>query len=110
MGMVVDTETRKPLLGGGGGGLSGPAMHPVAVRAVHDVRSALGAVPIIGVGGVAAAEQAVEFLLAGASAVQVGTAIFADPRSPERVRDGLLRWCSDHGVQRVTDLIGGMHA
>ena len=110
MGMVVDTESRRPLLGGGGGGVSGPAMHPVAVRAVHDVRAALGEVPIIGVGGVAAAEQAVEFLLAGASAVQIGTAIFADPRSPERVRDGLLRWCDDHGVGRVTELIGAMHA
>lgn len=109
MGMVIDTENRRPLLGGGGGGVSGPAMHPVAVRAVYETRAALGDVPIIGVGGVASGDHAVEFLLAGASAVQVGTATFADPRSPERVRDDLLRWCRRHGTTNVADLIGDAH-
>ena len=82
MGMVIDVERRRPVLGAGGGGLSGPAMHPVAVRAVHDVHRALPDLPIVGVGGVVDAPTAVELLLAGASAVQVGTATFADPRAP----------------------------
>ncbi|MEM7288714.1 MAG: dihydroorotate dehydrogenase [Actinomycetota bacterium] len=109
MGLVIDTDSRRPLLGGGGGGVSGPAMHPVALRAVYETRGALGDVPIIGVGGVASADQAVEFLLAGAAAVQVGTATFADPRSTERVRDGLLRWCRRNGVGDITELIGAAH-
>jgi dihydroorotate dehydrogenase (NAD+) catalytic subunit len=110
MGMAVDPETRRPRLGAGGGGLSGPAIHPVAVRAVYETRAAFPDAAIVGVGGVATAEDAVELLLAGADAVQVGTAIFADPRAPERVRSGLERWCRDHGVTRVVDLIGGAHA
>ncbi len=80
LGMAFDPATGRPALGAGGGGLSGPAIHPVAVRAVHDVSAALPGLPIIGVGGVAAAWDAVELVLAGASAVQVGTATFADPR------------------------------
>ena len=76
------SSTRRPALGGGGGGLSGPAIHPVAVRAVHDVHAALPDLPIVGVGGVATGDDAVELLLAGASAVQVGTATFADPQAP----------------------------
>lgn len=109
MGMVIDLRTRRPLLGGGGGGLSGPAMHPVAVRAVFDVHAAFEDLPIVGVGGVASAQQAIEFLLAGASAVQVGTANFADPRSTARILRGVAAWCDAHGVPRVTDLIGTAH-
>jgi dihydroorotate dehydrogenase (NAD+) catalytic subunit len=110
LGMVIDTEARRPLLGGGGGGLSGPAIHPVAVRAVYDVRAALPSLPIVGVGGVARGADAVELMLAGASAVQVGTASFADPRSVARVRDELEDWCRAHGVGAVRELIGGAHA
>ncbi len=106
MGMVIDTETRRPVLGGRSGGLSGPAIHPVAVRAVHDVHAALPHVPIVGVGGVATALDAVELMLAGASAVQVGTATFADPRSVITVLDGLETWCVDHGVARIASLSG----
>lgn len=109
MGMVIDTETRSPVLGGGGGGLSGPAIHPVAVRAVYDVHEALEGLPIVGVGGVVSADQAIEFLLAGATAVQVGTASFADPRSTEKVLAGLGRWCKSHGVNQISDLIGAAH-
>jgi dihydroorotate dehydrogenase (NAD+) catalytic subunit len=109
LGMVIDVETRRPRLGGGGGGLSGPAIHPVAVRTVYEVHAALPGLPIVGVGGVATAEDAVELLLAGASAVQVGTASFADPRSVVRVLDGLESWCRRHGVRRVQELIGGAH-
>ena len=106
MGMAIDPETRRPRLGGGGGGLSGPAIRPVAVRAVYDVRSAFPDAAVVGVGGVAAGEHAVELLLAGASAVQVGTATFADPRAPARILGQLERWCRRHRVARVADLVG----
>ena len=109
LGMVIDTESRRPLLGAGRGGLSGPAIRPVAVRAVFDTREALPEVPIIGVGGVASAEDAVEFLLAGASAVQVGTATFADPRAPARILRDLGRWCDRRGVAALDELIGVAH-
>jgi dihydroorotate dehydrogenase (NAD+) catalytic subunit len=109
LGMAIDPETRRPRLGGGGGGLSGPAIHPVAVRAVHDVHRDLPDLPIVGVGGVARGVDAVELLLAGASAVQVGTASFADPRSVERVREELEQWCRAHGVGAVRELIGDAH-
>jgi dihydroorotate dehydrogenase (NAD+) catalytic subunit len=109
LGMAIDPETRRPRLGGGGGGLSGPAVHPVAVRAVYDVHRALPELPIVGVGGVATGADAVELMLAGASAVQIGTASFADPRSTERVRDELEGWCRTHGVRAVRELIGGAH-
>ena len=106
MGMAIDVETRRPRLGAGGGGLSGPAIRPVAVRAVHDVCSAFPSVAVVGVGGVATGAHAVELLLAGASAVQVGTATFADPRATVRVLAELERWCGRHNVARVADLVG----
>lgn len=109
MGMVIDVDTRRPVLGAGGGGLSGPAIHPVTVRTVYDVHAALPDLPIVGVGGVADGRTAVELLLAGASAVQVGTASFADPRSVATVLEGVETWCSRAGVTRVRDLIGGAH-
>ena len=109
LGMVIDVERREPLLGGRGGGLSGPAIHPVAVRAVHDVRAAHPDITIVGVGGVANGVDAIELLMAGASAVQIGTASFADPRTVERVRDEIERWCASHGVRAVRDLIGAVH-
>jgi dihydroorotate dehydrogenase (NAD+) catalytic subunit len=108
MGMAIDVETRAPVLGGRSGGLSGPAIHPVAVRAVHEVRAAHPGLGIVGVGGVAAGTDAVELLLAGADAVQVGTATFADPRAPLRVQEELGRWCARHGVGRVAELSGAM--
>ena len=89
LGLAYDPQTRRPVLGAGGGGLSGPAIHPVAVRAVHDVHAAHPDLPIIGVGGVGSGWDAAELLLAGATAVQVGTATFADPRAPARVLDEL---------------------
>jgi len=109
LGMAIDVETRTRRLGGGGGGLSGPAIHPVAVRAVHDVHAALPDLPIVGVGGVARGIDAVELLMAGASAVQVGTASFADPRSVGRVLNELEHWCANHGVRSVAELIGAVH-
>ena len=91
LGLAYDPATGAPALGAGGGGLSGRAIHPVAVRAVHDVHAAHPDLPIIGVGGVADGWDAEEFLLAGARAVQVGTATFADPRAAELVVRDLRR-------------------
>ncbi len=108
LGMIIDTESRRPILGGGGGGLSGPAIRPVAVRAIHDVHMALPDLPIVGVGGCATAEDAVELMLAGASAVQIGTANFVQPSSVEQVQDDLRHWCFSHGVPRVSELTGGV--
>jgi dihydroorotate dehydrogenase (NAD+) catalytic subunit len=104
LGLVYDRTTWRPALGNGGGGLSGRAIHPVAVRAVHDVHAALPDLPIVGVGGVASGWDAIELLLAGASAVQVGTANFANPRTCPRVRDEIAAILDDHGIHRVVDL------
>ncbi|MFM7062194.1 MAG: dihydroorotate dehydrogenase [Actinomycetes bacterium] len=109
MGMAIDVETRRPRLGAGRGGLSGPAIHPVAVRCVFDVHAAHPDLPIVGVGGVAAPEHAVELMLAGAAAVQVGTATFADPRNVARIAVGVESWCRRQGVRHVSELTGGAH-
>jgi dihydroorotate dehydrogenase (NAD+) catalytic subunit len=109
MGLVIDASTRRPALGNGGGGLSGPAIRPVAVRAVYECRKAFPAAAIIGVGGISRGEHAVEFLLAGANAVQVGTASFYDPKAPVRVLDELVDWCHGHGVKQISDLVSGAH-
>lgn len=111
MGMAIDPETRRFRLGAGpaGGGLSGPAVHPVAVRAVHDCRQALPDAAIVGVGGVTTGADAAELILAGANAVQVGTATFADPRAAARIASELERWCTRQHVPRLTDLIGAVH-
>jgi dihydroorotate dehydrogenase (NAD+) catalytic subunit len=111
LGLAIDPERREFRLGSGprGGGLSGPAIHPIAVRAVFDVHRALPDVPIVGVGGVARGADAAELLLAGATAVQVGTATFADPRTPRRVLDELQAWAGRHGVARIEDTIGEVH-
>jgi dihydroorotate dehydrogenase (NAD+) catalytic subunit len=108
MGMAIDPETRRFRLGSGpnGGGVSGPAIHPLAVRAVFDVHRALPGLPIVGVGGIARGADAAEMILAGAAAVQVGTATFADPRAPGRVRDELEAWVRRQGVAHLRDLIG----
>ncbi len=109
LGMAIDPVTGRPRLGGGVAGLSGPAMHPVAVRAVHDCRAAFPDAPIVGVGGVARGIDAAELLVAGADAVQVGTASFADPRAPARVLAELGQWCQTNGVSRVAQITGAAH-
>ncbi len=104
LGLAYDPDTLLPTLGAGGGGLSGRAIHPVAVRAVHDVHQALPDVPIVGVGGVASGWDAAELMLAGASAVQVGTASFADPRATLRVQEELCAWAVSRGLTSLGEL------
>ncbi len=106
MGLSIDTETRSPVLGAGGGGVSGHPVHAVAVRAVYDVASAMPGVPIIGVGGIANANDALEFLMAGASAIQVGTANFANPRATAKVSQGLAEWCQAKEIKSIKEVIG----
>jgi dihydroorotate dehydrogenase (NAD+) catalytic subunit len=105
LGMAIDTRTFKPVLARGVGGLSGPAVRPVAVRMVWQVSQAVS-IPVIGMGGITCARDAAEFMLAGASAVAVGTANFMDPTTAVGVADGLERFCLEHGVERITDLVG----
>ncbi|HVV38016.1 MAG TPA: dihydroorotate dehydrogenase [Acidimicrobiales bacterium] len=106
MGLAIDPATGRPRLGNGGGGLSGAAIHPIAVRAVYEVRAAFGSAAIVGVGGVTSGETAAEMLAAGANAVEVGTATFADPRAPMRVLNELRAWCARHKITHIDDLIG----
>jgi dihydroorotate dehydrogenase (NAD+) catalytic subunit len=106
-GMVIDVERRRPLLGFGSGGVSGPGLLAVGVLATWRVRQAVQ-VPIIGAGGVQSAEDALQFLVAGASAVAIGTAGLADPKLPARVVRELDRWMDRHGVARVADLVGSL--
>jgi len=106
LGMALDPQTLRPVLGAGGGGLSGPAIHPVAVRAVHEVARALPGLPIVGVGGVVDGWSAAELLAAGACAVGVGTASFADPRAPSRVAAELEAWCRARGLGSIGELVG----
>lgn len=108
MGLVIDPTTRAPRLGAGGGGVSGPPIKPVALRAVWEVSRAYPGVPIIGTGGVSTGADAVEMLLAGATAVGVGTATFLDPRATLRIVDELGAWCAQNGVANARDLIGGL--
>ena len=103
--MSIDLKARRPALGWGSGGLSGPALKPIAVKMVYDVAGAVD-VPIIGCGGIMCGRDAVEYLMAGASAVQVGTATFRNPRAPLDVLEGLEAWMRDHAVKDVRDLTG----
>lgn len=108
VGMVIDVEKRRPVLSNVTGGLSGPAIRPLAVAMVHQVHQALPQVPLIGIGGIVSARDAVEFLLAGARAVQIGTANFNDPGIAGQVVDDLALWCHRHEVADVNELVGGM--
>jgi len=104
LGLVFDPETARPVLGNGGGGVSGPAIHPIAVRAVADVRRALPDLPIVGVGGVANGWGAAELMLAGAHAVQVGTATFANPAAIESIQNELLAYASSRSLSAISQL------
>jgi dihydroorotate dehydrogenase (NAD+) catalytic subunit len=107
VGMAIDPETRKPRISNITAGLSGPAIKPIALRMVYEAVKSV-TIPVIGIGGISTAEDIIEFLLAGASAIEVGTANFWDPCASERLVDQLEKWCLEHRVQKITDLIGGM--
>lgn len=107
LSLAIDPETRRPRIANITGGLSGPAIKPIAVRMVYEAARAVK-IPILGMGGILNAEDAVEFLLAGATAVQVGTASYADPRAVENIANGLKRWCAAHDVAKVSSLTGGL--
>jgi len=109
LGMAIDVRTRKPILARVVGGLSGPAVKPVALRMVWQVHNAVK-VPLLGMGGIATAEDAIEFMLAGATAVAVGTANFVNPHAVEEVIDGIRAYCIEQGVKDVNELIGGLKA
>ncbi len=107
LAMAIDPESRKPRIANITAGLSGPAIKPIAVRMVYEAARAVK-IPILGMGGILRAEDAVEFLLAGATAVQVGTASYADPRAVENIAVDLRRWCGSHGVSAVSSLTGAV--
>jgi dihydroorotate dehydrogenase (NAD+) catalytic subunit len=105
--MAIDTETRKPRIANITAGLSGPAIKPIAVRMVYDAAHAVR-IPVIGMGGISTPADVIEFMLAGATAVQIGTASYWDPCATEKIVDELQEWCHEHHVARIADLIGGM--
>ena len=107
LAMSIDVETRRPRLTNTTGGLSGPAIKPIALRMVYETARAVS-IPILGLGGIVTPADAVEFLLAGATAVQVGTASYADPRATDRLARGLESWCRSHDVEKVTSLTGAV--
>jgi len=109
MGMSIDIEKRRSRLSIGTGGLSGPAVKPVAVRMVWQVARAVK-IPVIGLGGIMTAEDAIEFLMAGATAIEIGTANFIDPTTTIKVRDGIDRWLNSHGCSSVAEIIGALEA
>jgi len=105
--MAIDPESRKPRIANVTAGLSGPAIKPIAVRMVYDAAHAVK-IPVIGMGGISTAADVVEFMLAGATAVEIGTASYWDPCATEKIVDELEEWCSDHRVTRIADFVGGM--
>ena len=109
MGMAIDIERRQPLLSISTGGLSGPAVKPVALRMVWQVAKAVN-IPVIGLGGISSATDAIEFLMAGASAIEIGTANFLDPAITIKVRDGINQWLDDHGCRSVQEIVGSLKA
>jgi dihydroorotate dehydrogenase (NAD+) catalytic subunit len=105
--MAIDPETRRPRIANVTAGLSGPAIKPIAVRMVYDAAHAVR-IPVIGMGGISTPADVIEFMLAGATAVQIGTASYWDPCATEKIVDGVEQWCKDHHITRIADLIGGM--
>lgn len=108
MGMAVDIEKRAPMLSIGTGGLSGPAVKPVALRMVWQTAKAVS-IPVVGLGGICSATDAIEFLMAGATAIEIGTANFLDPAVTIKVRDGINEWLDRHGCKSVTEIIGALN-
>lgn len=109
MGMAIDIERRKPMLSINTGGLSGPAVKPVAVRMVWQVAKAVN-IPVVGLGGICNAHDAIEFMLAGATAIEIGTANFLDPQVTVKVKNGINDWLDSHGCKSVTEIIGALES
>lgn len=109
LGMVIDQKTLRPVLGGRTGGLSGPAIRPVALRCVFQIHAAMPSFPILGMGGIRNGKDALEFIAAGASAISVGTATFGDPSAPMRIQNELLQEIENHGFESISDVIGVAH-
>jgi dihydroorotate dehydrogenase (NAD+) catalytic subunit len=105
--MAIDVETRKPRIANVTAGLSGPAIKPIALRMVYEVSKAVK-LPVIGIGGISTAVDIIEFMLAGATAIQVGTASYWDPRATEKIVDELQQWCVEHKISKVAELTGGL--
>ena len=108
MVMAIDIESRRPLLSISTGGLSGPAVKPVALRMVWQVAKAVK-IPVVGLGGISTAKDAIEFLMAGATAIEIGTANFLDPSVTIKVRDGINDWLDKHGCSSVSEIIGALN-
>jgi len=109
VGLAIDIENRSTALGNGGGGVSGPGILPIALRAVYECRVAYPQIPIVGVGGISSGEDAVAMMMAGANAVEVGTATFANPRAPWIIQNQLEKWLQKHSVSSVSEIIGAAH-
>lgn len=107
LGMRIDLRTRRPILRNNVGGLSGPAVFPIAVRMVWQVANAVK-IPVVGMGGIATWQDAVEMMMAGASAVQVGAAAFSDPMAPVKIIDGLADYCADQGIENISEIVGSV--
>ena len=105
MGMAIDIEKREPLLSIRTGGLSGPAIKPVALRMVYDVAHAVK-IPVVGLGGISSTEDAIEFMMCGATAIEIGTANFIDPTITKKVKDGISSWLDAHGCRSIQEIIG----
>jgi dihydroorotate dehydrogenase (NAD+) catalytic subunit len=109
LGMVINTDTMRPALAGVTGGLSGPAIRPIAVRCVWQIRKALPDIPILGMGGIRTGQDAFQFILAGANAVSVGTVVFNDPSAPIRIQNELAQQLAGHGFSRLSDAVSYAH-
>lgn len=105
LGMRIDIKSRRPVLKNNVGGLSGPAVFPIAVRMVWQVSNAVN-IPVVGMGGISTYEDAVEMMMAGASAIQIGAAIFSNPYAPIEIIDGLDKWCDENGIKSITEIVG----
>ena len=108
LGMAIDIKKRKPVLGNTFGGFSGPAVKPVALRMVHEVAKTVD-IPVIGLGGISTAEDAIEFMMAGATMVSLGTGLFSNPILPVEIKDGLEKFCEENGLENIQEIVGAAH-
>jgi dihydroorotate dehydrogenase (NAD+) catalytic subunit len=108
LGMAIDIRRKKPILGNIMGGLSGPAVKPVALRMIYQVTQAVS-IPVLGMGGITSAEDAIEFFMAGASAISLGTGMFGNPRLPVEVKEGIEKYCIENNIENISELVGAVH-